>query len=75
MRKFARGWGQNSAPMGVGLQCRITSKQWRLDHVRQIPELTACDTWGHGLAAITPLRAALRAAQHNKGIDRLHALT
>ena len=29
------------------------SKQWRLDHVRQKPELTACDTGDHPLAAIT----------------------
>jgi hypothetical protein len=29
------------------------SKQWRLDYVRQIPELTACDTGDHRLAAIT----------------------
>ena len=29
------------------------SKQRRLDHVRQIPELTACDTGDHRLAAIT----------------------
>jgi hypothetical protein len=28
------------------------SKQWRLDHVRQIPELTACDTGDDRLAAI-----------------------
>jgi hypothetical protein len=28
-------------------------KQWRLDHVRQIPELTACDPGDHRLAAIT----------------------
>jgi hypothetical protein len=27
------------------------AKQWRLDHVRQIPELTACDTGDHRLAA------------------------
>jgi hypothetical protein len=33
------------------------AKQWRLDHVRQIPELTACDTGDHRLAAI-PLRAS-----------------
>jgi hypothetical protein len=32
------------------------AKQWRLDHVRQIPELTACDAGNHRLAAIT-LRA------------------
>jgi hypothetical protein len=29
------------------------AKQWRLDHVRQIPELTARDTGDHWLAAIT----------------------
>jgi hypothetical protein len=29
------------------------AKQWRLDHVRQRPELTACDTRDHRLAAIT----------------------
>ena len=29
------------------------AKQRRLDHVRQIPELTACDTGDHRLAAIT----------------------
>ena len=29
------------------------AQQWRLDHVRQIPELTACDTGDHRLAAIT----------------------
>jgi hypothetical protein len=28
------------------------SKQWRLDHVRQIPELTACEIGDHRLAAI-----------------------
>jgi hypothetical protein len=29
------------------------SKQWRLDHVRQTPELTVCDTGDHRLGAIT----------------------
>jgi hypothetical protein len=29
------------------------AKQWRLGHVRQIPELTACDTADHRPAAIT----------------------
>ena len=30
----------------------LHAKQWRLDHVRQMPELTACDTGDHQLAAI-----------------------
>jgi hypothetical protein len=29
------------------------AQQWRLDHVRQKPELTGCDTGDHRLAAIT----------------------
>jgi hypothetical protein len=47
------GW--RPAGQGSGRDCAgglHHSKQWRLDHVRQIPELTACDT-GHRLAAIT----------------------
>ena len=33
------------------------AKQWRLDHVRQTPELRGCDTGDHRLAAITLSRA------------------
>ena len=33
------------------------AKQWRLDHVRQLPQLTARDTGDHRLAAITPRSA------------------
>jgi hypothetical protein len=35
------------------------AKQWRLDHARQKPELTACDTGDNRLAAIT-LSACLK---------------
>jgi hypothetical protein len=35
------------------------AKQWRLDHVRQTPQLTACDAGDHQLAAIT-FRACLK---------------
>jgi hypothetical protein len=48
------GWrtaGQGSGRDGAGGIHH--SKQWRLDHVRQTPELTACDTGDHRLAAIT----------------------
>ena len=39
---------------GAGLAGGVHhAKQWRLDHVRQKPELTACDTGDHQLAAIT----------------------
>jgi hypothetical protein len=29
------------------------AQQWQLDHVRQTPELTACDAGDHRLTAIT----------------------
>jgi hypothetical protein len=48
------GWrtpGQGSGRDGAGGIHH--AKQWRLDHVRQIPELTADDTGDHRLAAIT----------------------
>ena len=48
--------GRRTAGQGSGRDCAggiHHAKQWRLDHVRQIPELTACDTGDHRLAAIT----------------------
>ena len=54
------GWrtaGQGSGRDGAGGIHH--AKQWRLDHVRQIPDLTACDTGDHRLAAIN-LSACLK---------------
>ena len=48
------GW--RTAGQGSGRDCAggiHHAKQWRLDHVRQTPELTAGDTGDHRLAAIT----------------------
>jgi hypothetical protein len=47
------GW--RTAGHGSGGDCAggiHYAKQWRLDHVRQKPELTACDTGDDQLAAI-----------------------
>ena len=44
--------GRRTAGQGSGRDCAggiHHAKQWRLDHVRQIPELTACDTGDHRL--------------------------
>ena len=52
--------GRRPTGQGSGRNCAggiHHSKQWRLDHVRQTPELTGCDTGDHRLAAIT-LRAS-----------------
>jgi hypothetical protein len=46
-----RSTGQGSGRDGAGGIHH--AKQRRLDHVRQIPELTACDTGDHRLTAIT----------------------
>jgi hypothetical protein len=43
------------------------AKQWRLDHVRQIPELTACDTGDHRLAAVLPVTGRAVKAMARKG--------
>jgi hypothetical protein len=48
--------GRRTAGQGSGRNCAggiHHAKQWRLDHVRQIPELTACDAGDHRPAAIT----------------------
>ena len=48
--------GQRTASQGSGRDGTggiHHAKQRRLDHVRQIPELTACDTGDHRLASIT----------------------
>ena len=47
---------RGTAGQGSGTDCAggiHHAKQRRLDHVREIPELTACDTGDHRLAAIT----------------------
>ena len=48
--------GRRTAGQGSGRDCAggiHHAKQWLLDHVRQKPELTACHTGDHRLAAIT----------------------
>jgi hypothetical protein len=55
-----RGW--RTPGQGSGRDCVggiHHAKQWRLDHVRQTPELTACDNGDHRLAAITLSPAVL----------------
>jgi len=49
-------FGRRTAGQGSGRDCAggiHHAKQWRLDHVRQTPELTAGDTGDHRLAPIT----------------------
>jgi hypothetical protein len=71
-----RGDGWSAAGQSSGRYCAggiHHAKQWRLDHVRQIPELTACDTGDHRgdhrLAAITSKFDINEIIDYNNGMQ------